>query len=470
MKAISIFDIFKIGVGPSSSHTLGPWRAALKFVDHLPAGVEVDQIKIQLYGSLSKTGIGHATNIAVLLGLLGYDPTEIDTKRIAAIIDQVRNDRKIILNHTAISISFDFEKDIIFERSTHTLHPNTLRFSAFFEEKPVLVHLYASVGGGFIESPDIADQEEAQVSVPYYINSGHELLSHTGQGSCNISEITYKNELAFRSEKEIEVQSKAIIDAFIDSIYEGCTTGGILPGGLKVVRRAKILCDKLLKGQVFSSQKEWLEALKKAPKDFNTVNKWVSCFALAVNEQNAAMGRIVTSPTNGSAGVIPSVLMYYYLFCDYKGEDSINQFLYTAAEIGSLFKKGATISAAVGGCQAEIGVSSAMAAAGLTEVLGGTPAQCLMAAEIAIEHHFGLTCDPVKGLVQIPCIERNAMGAIKAITASNLALEGDPATSKVSLDAAIKTMWDVSLDMNTKYKETSEGGLAINVSVINPSC
>jgi len=256
----------------------------------------------------------------------------------------------------------------------------------------------------------------------------------------------------------------------LECIFEGCTTEGILPGGLNVRRRAKALCDKLLNGASFETLEGWLEAVKKAPKDFNAINKWVSCFALAVNEQNAAMGRVVTSPTNGAAGVVPAVLMYYYLFCDYQGKDYIKKFLLTAGEIGCLFKKGATISAAMGGCQAEIGVSSAMAAAALTEVLKGTPAQCLMAAEIAMEHHLGLTCDPVKGLVQIPCIERNAMGAMKAITAANLALEGNPKLSKVSLDSVIKTMWDTSIDMNSKYKETSEGGLAINVSVITPEC
>ena len=237
-----------------------------------------------------------------------------------------------------------------------------------------------------------------------------------------------------------------------------------------MVRRAPRLCKSLLNTNSFESRQDWLDQVKKAEKSFNCVNKWISCFALAVNEENADMGRVVTSPTNGAAGVVPTVLMYYYLFCNYTGKESIRNYLFTAGEIGSLFKKGATISAAVGGCQAEIGVSSAMAAAGLTEVLGGTPAQCLMAAEIAMEHHLGLTCDPVKGLVQVPCIERNTMGATKAITAANLALESDPTQSKVSLDAAIKTMWQTSLDMNSKYKETSEGGLAISLPVINPNC
>jgi L-serine dehydratase len=261
-----------------------------------------------------------------------------------------------------------------------------------------------------------------------------------------------------------------LIEVTLDSIYLGCQTEGLLPGGLSVNRRAKKICDNLIKGAPHQSRVEWLELIKRVPKDFISVNKWVSCFALAVNEQNAAMGRIVTSPTNGAAGVIPAVLMYYFLFCDYRGRRKVKKFLFTAGEIGCLFKKGATISAAVGGCQAEIGVSAAMAAGGLTEVLGGSPEQCLMAAEIAMEHHLGLTCDPIGGLVQVPCIERNAMGAIKAITASNLALESDASKAIVNIDTVIKTMWEVAQNMNSMYKETSEGGLAINLPVINPSC
>ena len=465
MESISIFDIFKIGIGPSSSHTLGPWKAALAFIKKLKVE-HLEGIQIQLYGSLSKTGIGHATDQAVLLGLMGFDPTIIDTGLIDSIIQQVKDSKSLKVKSKLIP--FNYDKDIVFENITHKLHPNTLKFTAFSKSEVINEQIFISVGGGFIETENPVN--ENKYNLPYPINNGLDVLKYTQENSCSISDIVLKNEISLRPIEEINANLERILNTILDSIYEGCSTGGILPGGLNVVRRAKPLSNKLMNNAEYSSREEWLELVKTVPKDFNSVNKWISCFALAVNEQNAAMGRIVTSPTNGAAGVIPAVLMYYILFCDYKGRSFIKKFLFTAGEIGCLFKKGATISAAVGGCQAEIGVSSAMAAAGLTEVLGGTPEQCLMAAEIAMEHHLGLTCDPIKGLVQVPCIERNAMGAIKAITASNLALESDSNTAIVPLDAVIKTMWEVSVNMNSKYKETSEGGLAINLPVINPSC
>ena len=279
-----------------------------------------------------------------------------------------------------------------------------------------------------------------------------------------------QNELSLRSKKEIKNRIDRIFQTMKKCVIKGCTTSGILPGGLNVKRRAKELSDKLISGYDIKNFKELELHLTDNLKDFNTVNRWVSCFALAVNEENAAMGRIVTSPTNGAAGVIPAVLLYYYFFCSRRMPNDIYRFFCTSSEIGSLFKKGATISAAEGGCQAEIGVSSAMAAAGLTEILGGTPSQAIMAAEIAIEHHLGLTCDPIGGLVQIPCIERNAMGAMKAITAANLALSGDPTFSKVDLDTVIKTMWDTAQSMHKNYKETSDGGLAFHISVVSPEC
>lgn len=465
MEVISIFDIFKIGVGPSSSHTLGPWIAAQDFVKYLD---NIDSIIIQLYGSLSKTGVGHATDKAIVLGLMNHDPKLIDTNQIESIIQSVKEKKVIEIN--SHPVPFDFSKDIIFEKTSHQLHPNTLKFSAFNRKELIKEKLYVSVGGGFIESQGDAEQTTQKYDIPFPIQSGQDLLNYTKELSCNISSVVLKNELSIRSQLKIDEQVEELQEAFLDCIYAGCTKEGVLPGGLNVVRRASSLCKKLLNGEPHQNRQDWLEKIKSVKKDFNSVNKWVSSFALAVNEENADMGRIVTSPTNGAAGVVPAVLMYYYLFCDYTGKESIRNFLFTAGEIGCLFKKGATISAAVGGCQAEIGVSSAMAAGALTEVLGGSPAQCLMAAEIAMEHHLGLTCDPVKGLVQVPCIERNTMGAMKAITAANLALESDPKLSKVSLDAAIKTMWQVSVDMNSKYKETSEGGLAINLPVINPNC
>ena len=465
MEALSVFDIFKIGVGPSSSHTLGPWLAAKDFVNDL---APIDMVTIQLYGSLSKTGVGHATDKALVLGLLGYDPKSIDTSSIDRIIQEVKETKTLTVN--GIAVAFDMDRDIQFEGYTHELHPNTVKLSAFSNSMLTKEKVYASVGGGFIESPDDQLQLKSNYELPYPIQSGSELLEYTKEHNCNISDIVLKNELSIRSLEEIDLRIDEIEETFLDCIYAGCTTEGILPGGLNVVRRASRLCKNLLKVDSFESRQDWLSQVKKVEKTFNCVNKWISCFALAVNEENADMGRVVTSPTNGAAGVVPTVLMYYYLFCKYTGKESIRNYLFTAGEIGCLFKKGATISAAVGGCQAEIGVSSAMAAVVLTEVLGGTPQQCLMAAEIAMEHHLGLTCDPVNGLVQVPCIERNTMGAMKAITAANLALESDPCNSKVSLDAAIKTMWQTALDMNSKYKETSEGGLAISLPVINPNC
>jgi L-serine dehydratase len=465
METLSVFDIFKIGVGPSSSHTLGPWLAAKDFISDLPA---IDIITIHLYGSLSKTGIGHATDQALVLGLLDYDPKTIDTRSINSIIQAVKDDQVIKINQR--EVAFDFDRDIHFEGFTHELHPNTLKLSAFSNNTLIKEKLYASVGGGFIESPDDQPQSKPKYNLPHPIQKGCELLKYTAEHQCNISDIVLQNELSILPQQEIDQRIEEIEETFLDCIYAGCTTEGILPGGLNVVRRASRICKSLLRVNSFESRQDWLSQVKKVEKSFNCVNKWISCFALAINEENADMGRVVTSPTNGAAGVVPTVLMYYYLFCGYTGKESIRNYLLTAGEIGCLFKKGATISAAVGGCQAEIGVSSAMAAAGLTEVLGGTPEQCLMAAEIAMEHHLGLTCDPVNGLVQVPCIERNTMGAMKAITAANLALESDPKDSKVSLDAAIETMWQTSLDMNSKYKETSEGGLAMSLPVINPNC
>jgi len=467
MESISIFDIFKIGVGPSSSHTLGPWKAAQHFIGSL-ALQKVDKIQVHLYGSLSKTGLGHATDKAIILGLLDYSPITIDTDSIDDIIVEVR--ALNLLKTKKKDISFHYEQDLIFEPFEHQLHPNTLLFKAFSDKVVIKEQLFASVGGGFIESDHEIESSDKEIKFPFPINTGADISRYTTEENCSISEIVYHNELAIQSAESIDKKVEQLIETILESIYQGCTTEGILPGGLNVTRRAKAICSKLTNQAEFINRKEWLKLIKQSSKDFSSVNKWVSCFALAVNEQNAAMNRIVTSPTNGAAGVIPAVLMYYLIFCDYQGRESMKRFLFTAGEIGCLFKKGATISAAVGGCQAEIGVSAAMAAGGLTEMLGGTADQCLMAAEIAMEHHLGLTCDPIKGLVQVPCIERNAMGAMKAITACNLALESDAVKAIVNLDTVIKTMWEVAQNMNNIYKETSEGGLAINLPVINPNC
>ena len=468
MESISIFDIFKIGVGPSSSHTLGPWKASQDFSGKLN-GLDFDKIQIHLYGSLSKTGKGHATDIAVILGLAGYDPVTIDPNEISAIEKQVED--QSILNVNGQEIIFMPKQDVIFEKTTHIRHPNTLIYRAYYQGELILNELYASVGGGFIER-ELVEMNSCNsgIQLPYPIKSGLDLQNHCKKIKGSISDVVILDEMYFGDADLIHHKIDDLKSTMLESVYRGCTTEGILPGGLNVKRRASELCKKLTNGAEYNSLEEWIDAVKASPVDFNSINKWVSCFALAVNEENASLSKVVTSPTNGAAGVIPAVLLYFIFFCDYDGLDTTRRFMLTAGEIGCLFKKGATISAAVGGCQAEIGVSSAMAAAGLTEVLGGCPEQAMMAAEIAMEHHLGLTCDPIGGLVQIPCIERNAMGAMKAITAANLALSSDPSAAIVHLDTVIKTMWDTAQDMNGKYKETSEGGLAFNLPLIMANC
>ena len=471
MERLSVFDIFKIGVGPSSSHTLGPWKAALDFVHFLGEEVcqEVFAIEIRLFGSLSKTGRGHGTDIAVILGLMGYDPVVIDTRKITPIFDRIKSDNKLSLYQN--EILFNPDVHIIFEDVRHDYHPNTLTFIARLKDESTIESTYFSVGGGFIEKEGDSFSIGTDVELPFPIDKAKELRDYSDKAGKSISEIVYENEKAFRGEGEIKEKICSIYNTMLACVHKGCHTEGVLPGGLFVTRRAKAMTNGLMaENESFRDPVNWLNEIKNQDHAFNIVSRWVSCFALAVNEENAAFGRVVTSPTNGAAGVIPAVLLYYLSFCEEAKESDIQKFILTSGEIGSLFKKGATISAAVGGCQAEIGVSSAMAAAGLTEVLGGSPAQALMAAEIAMEHHLGMTCDPIGGLVQIPCIERNAMGAMKAITASTIALASDADRAIVSLDDVIKTMWETSLDMNTKYKETAEGGLAINLSVIQPSC
>jgi len=310
----------------------------------------------------------------------------------------------------------------------------------------------------------------SSVQLPFPIDDANGLLHWCMMTGMNISEVVIENEMAWRNSTEIKSGILNIWQVMKECTYRGCHTQGMLPGGLNVTRRAAALNNKLLGQKKYTDYDSWIRCIREGGSDFKYILDWVSCFALAVNEENASFGRVVTAPTNGAAGVIPAVLQYFVVFCDGHKNDAIIQFMLTAAEVGSIFKKGATISAAMGGCQAEIGVSSAMAAAALTECMGGTQRQTLMAAEIAMEHHLGLTCDPIGGLVQVPCIERNTMGAIKAITASQLALQSTPDFAKVSLDAVIKTMWDTALDMNSKYKETSDGGLAVHIPISLSEC
>jgi L-serine dehydratase len=467
MTTISVFDIFKIGVGPSSSHTLGPWNAARQFLLAL-SGKQYDKIEVTLYGSLSKTGKGHSTDIAVVLGLLDYDPKTIDTQKIHGIIQSVRDSKSLkILDRL---ISFDLATHIVFSHQTKKAHPNTIIFKAYKDSRVSLQETYFSVGGGFIEKQGEIINLTDHDLFPYDMHNGKDVIRCVQEAGLGIASLVFENEKALRPAEEVLEKINFIYDTMQQCAYRGCQTAGILPGGLNVKRRANKLCEDLLEGKPYNSFDEWKHHITSAPRPFNYINKWISCFALAINEENAAMGRVVTSPTNGAAGVVPAVLMYYDYFCKETSENDAYKFILTAGLIGSLFKQGATISAAVGGCQAEIGVSSAMAAAGLTEVLGGTPNQVLMAAEIAMEHHLGLTCDPIGGLVQIPCIERNTMGAMKAITASNLALVSNPDDAKVDFDTVVKTMKDTAEAMNHKYKETSEGGLAYNLPVIIPEC
>ena len=469
-ECISVFDMLKIGVGPSSSHTLGPWRGAERFLAEIRAEnllADVKRVQIDLYGSLSLTGKGHATDLAVMLGLSGADPEYIPVESIDVIITAIKNKKELFLGNELI-IPFDPETDILFNKNFLPFHANGFSFTAYTDATEYTATFY-SIGGGFVVKEErilATEKEKIKCAFPFQIAKADELLQYTKQENKKISEIVYENEKSMRSEEVIHQELMRIWNTMLECMYIGCHTEGILPGGLNVRRRAYDMHKNLIGVVPYDNPQSWLEVIRKTEVKFRQILKWVSCFALSVNEVNAALGRVVTAPTNGSAGVIPAVLMYYLVIENHEADEShIKQFLMVAGEIGSIFKKGATISAAMGGCQAEIGVSSAMAAAALTELMGGTPEQVLIAAEIAMEHHLGLTCDPIGGLVQIPCIERNTMGAIKAINAAELAMETDPKNAKVPLDKVVDTMWQTAKDMNNKYKETSEGGLAVAVNM-----
>lgn len=472
-ESISVFDIFKIGVGPSSSHTLGPWKAASLFLDRLKQEkklYDVMSIKVLLYGSLAKTGKGHGTDIAVQLGLSGENPVIFDVENISAKIRDIAAMKKILLAGLH-EVDFDAKEDIEFLFSESLpFHPNALSFLVEFVQDDSLSETYYSVGGGFVVKEGEENISVNENPLPFPVNTADDLLHWCMKTGLSVSEIVLENENTWRSEKETKQGILKIWKVMQECIYRGCHIEGMLPGGLEVKRRAANLNKRLIGQRNYSDYEGWVKAIREGGNDFKYILDWVSCFALAVNEENASFGRVVTAPTNGAAGVIPAVLQYFITFCNGLKEERIIQFLLVASEVGSIFKKGATISAAMGGCQAEIGVSSSMAAAALTECMGGTQRQVLMAAEIAMEHHLGLTCDPIAGLVQVPCIERNTMGAIKAITASQLALQSSPDFAKVSLDAVIKTMWDTAKDMHTNYKETADGGLAVNVPLSLPEC
>lgn len=457
--AISVFDIFKIGIGPSSSHTVGPMRAANLFLARLQSrGLfdEVFRIQVDLYGSLGATGKGHGSDKAVLLGLEGDNPETVDTDAIPERMRVMIADKKLNLGGRR-ELAFDFEQDVVFyRRKSLPGHPNGMIFSAFNEAGECLQkNTYYSVGGGFVVNPD-AEAEDGVTPIiadttpqPFPFTTAVQLLEYCSEYGYSISELMLQNEKVWASEAEIRKKLLHIWDVMQSCVDKGCKTQGVLPGGLKVKRRAAQLYVKL----------EHEGDSARIP--LGTMD-WVNLFALAVNEENAAGGRVVTAPTNGAAGIIPAVMHYYWKFFKGANEDGIVRFLLTAGAIAILYKENASISGAEVGCQGEVGSACSMAAGALCEVLGGTPEQVENAAEIGMEHNLGLTCDPIGGLVQVPCIERNAMGAVKAINASRLALRGD-GKHFVSLDKVIKTMRETGADMKTKYKETARGGLAVNV-------
>ncbi len=452
MAAVSIFDIFKIGIGPSSSHTVGPMKAARAFAGQLaPVAGDIATVQVTLYGSLAYTGKGHGTDSAVLLGLTGLEPESVDPDSVEGLLRSIHADKQLHV-HGVGKLRVDPDLDVIFEYGEELpRHTNGMRFVARDENgQALMTEEYYSLGGGFIargEEPEVS----AQVGEPPYpYDSADSLLRLAAENDLGIAELIFANELTWRNADEIRVRMDAIWSAMVSCIERGLRTEGVLPGKLSVLRRAAKLRKRLIERDEPSA----LDAME-----------WVNAFAIAVNEENAAGGRVVTSPTNGAAGIIPAVLMYYKRFVPTATEEGIRIFLLTAGAIGVLYKTNASISGAEMGCQGEVGVACSMAAGGLAAALGGNNDHIEEAAEIGMEHNLGLTCDPIGGLVQIPCIERNAMGAVKAINAATLAMHGD-GTHIVTLDQVIETMRQTGLDMKASYKETSQGGLAVNV----PEC
>jgi L-serine dehydratase len=452
---VSVFDLFKIGIGPSSSHTVGPMRAAFMFATSLDeSGLlgDVAGVRAELFGSLGATGHGHGSVKAVVLGLSGEQPESVDPAAAEPIVAGIRTSGTLRLLGR-VPIPFDVDEDVILHRRKRLeFHSNAMRFAALDDAGAELsARTYYSVGGGFVLGEDAAGRPAIvtdPTAVPYPFSSGAELLAITHRAGLPISGVMLANELVRRDNDEVEAGLLRIWAVMQECVRNGCAADGVLPGGLKVRRRAKALQQKL---EQSGDPADPLYALE-----------WVTLYALAVNEENAAGGRVVTAPTNGAAGIIPAVLHYYIRFVPGADDAGVIRFLLTAGAVGSLFKENASISGAEVGCQGEVGSACSMAAAGMAEVIGGTPEQVENAAEIGIEHNLGLTCDPVGGLVQIPCIERNAIGAVKAITAARMAVRGD-GEHKVSLDKAIKTMRETGADMKVKYKETARGGLAVNV-------
>lgn len=457
----SILDFFNIGIGPSSSHSVGPMRAAKSFVDRLVDHGQlglVSRVQVTLYGSLALTGKGHGTDRAVILGLMGETPDGVDVDSIESRIELIESSQQIILAGKS-RIGFHPERDLVFDRKTKCrVHPNQMQLIALDDvSDPLAEQIVYSVGGGFVltaEDIEAAEQQKERASIddrPYPFRTGAELEAQTAAAGLPISGVVLANEVAARSEQQLRKEVLRRWDAMQACVEKGCRTEGVLPGGLKVVRRASAMYGKLIEQDGTDDPLSRLD--------------WVNVFALAVNEENAAGGRVVTAPTNGAAGILPAVLHYYSRFCDGANDDAIVRFFLVAGALAMLYKENASISGAEVGCQGEVGVAASMAAGGLTEVRGGSVQQVLQAAEIAMEHHLGLTCDPIGGLVQVPCIERNAVASVTAINASRMALAGD-GRHRVSLDKVIATMRRTGADMSAKYKETARGGLAIEVNVI----
>ncbi|WP_237466223.1 L-serine ammonia-lyase [Vibrio stylophorae] len=450
---ISIFDIYKVGIGPSSSHTVGPMKAGYRFIadlQHQALLEQTDRITVDVYGSLSLTGKGHHTDIAIILGLLGHLPETVDINAIESLIQQVEQEEKLWIGGHRQSVTFARIGGLMFHPEALSLHENAMRIHAWQGEQLLFSQTYYSIGGGFIvEESEFGQGVQDETEVPYPYNYAAELIDQCKANGLSISALVQKNMAALHDIKDIQSYYHTIWQTMWDCMARGMATEGLLPGPLRVPRRAAAL-------------KQQLNTMERLSNDPMTVIDWVNMFAFAVNEENAAGGRVVTAPTNGACGIIPAVLAYYDKFVSPVGEAEYTRYFAASGAIGGLFKKNASISGAEVGCQGEVGVACSMAAAGLTELMGGNPEQVCMAAEIAMEHNLGLTCDPVAGQVQVPCIERNGIAAVKAINASRMAMRRASAPC-VSLDKVIETMLETGKDMNAKYRETSQGGLAIKV-------
>lgn len=454
---ISVFDMFKIGIGPSSSHTVGPMKAAKVFIDELIEGnllAQTDRLQVDVYGSLSLTGRGHNTDIAIIMGLMGYLPENVDIELIEPTITKLKSDKQLTIAEAfpahSKSIHFDFYQDMPFHKTFLPRHENAVTFRAFNNTTSLYEQTFYSIGGGFIvDEAHFGTEKKNAISVPFPYHNAEELLKHCTNNGLHLSSLVWRNELALRPKQAIKEYLANIWQTMDACIERGLNTEGLLPGPLKVVRRAAGL-------------HRTLKANTKLNNDPMQIIDWVNMYALAVNEENAAGGRVVTAPTNGACGIVPAVLAYYRQFIGELNQDTIERYLLTCSVIGTLYKMNASISGAEVGCQGEVGVACSMAAAGLTEIMGGSPTQVCTAAEIAMEHNLGLTCDPVGGQVQVPCIERNAIASVKAINACRMALRLT-SMPRVSLDKVIETMYETGKDMNAKYRETSTGGLAIKI-------